>query len=48
MTPAACFTLLRDVQRILRLREANGTATDEEKATRPRVIEGMATLAPPR
>ena len=48
MSAAEVFALLRDVQRILRQQEAAGMATEEAKAVRSRVIEGMATLAAPR
>jgi hypothetical protein len=39
------FTLLRDIQRILRLQEIAGRVSAEAQALRAQVIERMAQLA---
>lgn len=45
MNPATLFLILRDAQRVLRLREIEGQTSDAQKEARSRVIEGMAALA---
>jgi hypothetical protein len=46
MSAATEFTLLRDIQRTLRLHEIAGRASDEAKVLRTRVLERMALIAP--
>ncbi len=46
MSTSAEFSLLRDVQRVLRLMEIAGRVSDEAKAIRAQVIARMAAIAP--